>query len=689
MQVKMRGQYHAQNWGLFRWNSHLAPKFTNCKIHHNKAFGWGGGIRLSAIGTAQSLVSPVFENVLIYADSSQTGGAISYEQSVGYINATFINCTVANNPGSSDLVMQSYGDPGGLTFKNSIFHDVEIYATDTIACFNSNFDIDDTSYCAGSNNVYGDPTYINMAGGDYRPGCSSQAVNGGNNAYTTQIIDLAGVTRIIGLAVDMGAYETNYPAGPTVTANANYLAVCDPGTTNLILFGTGANTYAWTPGAFNSVTDSVPTDLYVTTTYTVTGYDLNMCSDTASITIIYASLPTATAPADYNICATDSVLLQGTASGGTAPYAYEWRDGSTNIVATDNNSYVTLNSYEYFYMYVTDANGCQANDLVEVYVTASANITGTAYVNATPLIYGNAYLFRMNVVNLVFDTVATYPIAGGTYDFGPMPFGNYVLKIDPDTSWHPEAVPTYYGGGFQWDSAMVITHSCLSPFTADVYLNTLLGGTGTGKITGHLIEAQGFGTRVAIAGNNQIMVPGGPLKGVDIKLGKNPGGGIQSRTMSDNTGFYSFDSLPDDTYRIYVDIPGLSMDSFYIVTINSSIDTLVNLDYYADSNSVYPSLPVSVGLHQYASSSTSSFEMYPNPTKHITNLVFTSEKQNRAEVRIVDVTGKVVMNLALTNLPKGKHEYQLNFDNQHLQSGIYFVELLNENGRQTKKLIIE
>ena len=23
MQVKMRGQYHAQNWGLFRWNIHL------------------------------------------------------------------------------------------------------------------------------------------------------------------------------------------------------------------------------------------------------------------------------------------------------------------------------------------------------------------------------------------------------------------------------------------------------------------------------------------------------------------------------------------------------------------------------------------------------------------------------------------------------------------------------------------
>jgi len=194
---------------------------------------------------------------------------------------------------------------------------------------------------------------------------------------------------------------------------------------------------------------------------------------------------------------------------------------------------------------------------------------------------------------------------------------------------------------------------------------------------------------VGNVGNNHTMAPGGPLKGVDVKLGKNPGGGIQARTMSDTTGTYTFDSIPDDTYRIYVDIPGLGMDSFYVVTVNSIADTVVNLDYYADDNSVYPILPTGVGLHQYASVSNATFGMYPNPAKTYTSLVFSSEKQNHATVRVIDITGKQVMNIAITNLPKGKHEYQLNFTNQQLESGVYFVELMNENGKQVKKLIVE
>ena len=47
---------------------------------------------------------------------------------------------------------------------------------------------------------------------------------------------------------------------------------------------------------------------------------------------------------------------------------------------------------------------------------------------------------------------------------------------------------------------------------------------------------------------------GAPLKGVDVKLGKNPGGGVASRT-TDGMGRFNFGVLPRGSYRITLSLP--------------------------------------------------------------------------------------------------------------------------------------
>lgn len=47
---------------------------------------------------------------------------------------------------------------------------------------------------------------------------------------------------------------------------------------------------------------------------------------------------------------------------------------------------------------------------------------------------------------------------------------------------------------------------------------------------------------------------GAPLKGVDVKLGKNPGGMIAKRT-TDASGGFDFGVLPKGDYRIIVSLP--------------------------------------------------------------------------------------------------------------------------------------
>ena len=51
-----------------------------------------------------------------------------------------------------------------------------------------------------------------------------------------------------------------------------------------------------------------------------------------------------------------------------------------------------------------------------------------------------------------------------------------------------------------------------------------------------------------------VSLGGAPLKGVDVKLGKNPGGGAAART-SDGSGSFDFGVLPKGNYRITLVLP--------------------------------------------------------------------------------------------------------------------------------------
>lgn len=924
---------HGGGVSVYSWyiaNGYISPQFISCKIHHNKAFGWGGGVQVGAYGS-NAYCSPKFENVLLYADSSQTGGAIASEHANGgRADALFNNCTVANNPATYDVVYQSYGTPGSLTFNNCNLYGEMVYSSYVVSGNNNNVYAGNVAGWSGSGIINVDPLYMNAGANDFRLSCLSPSINAGNNTYSTQLYDLNGNPRVSQSLVDLGAYETNYTP-PVVVAHASSIDICDA--QSVTLYGTGANTYAWdnsvidsmlfsptvttmysvtgtdangctasdnitvtvhaapiitanssAPGVCagnqvlvygtgglsyvwdNGVSDSIPFSPLVTTTYNVSGTDtygcigianinitvesstgftagpdvnvcrtgtpyitltgannggnafnwstlgsgswgnfatmtpdyylsgadasgssvpivleiyhtycasetdtmmiymqdptsayagtdMDVCSDNTSgvpitggassfnsvnwstsgtgtfvpnqvslsttyllsaadilagsVTLVFYStalnpacpndtdmmvinvrpVPSVSLPADFVICETDSIQLTGSITGGTPPFMYNWSNGGT--ISTANNEYYFPVATSNINLSVGDTYGCSASDTMLVTIDASEMLSGTIHAGASVLSDGVMYVLKFIPQQLAFDTVFVYPFSAGTgtYSFPSFPFGNYLIKIVPDTTLFPNLLPTYYGDAFQWDSATVITHNCTNPFVADINMIALLGGTGTGTISGFVKEGNGFGTRMT-PGHDEVFAPGGPLKGVDIKLGKNPGGGIQARTMSDSLGHYVFSDLPDDSYRIYVDIPGLPMDSFYVVNIDAAVDSVVNLDYYADSNSVFPIMNTNVGIHAYKFTA-SNFEVYPNPAHNNTSVKFELQSEHTASIRLMDITGKQVMNIQLNKLPKGRHEYQLNFANQQLSSGVYFIQVMSDSGMQVKKLIVE
>ncbi len=272
-------------------------------------------------------------------------------------------------------------------------------------------------------------------------------------------------------------------------------------------------------------------------------------------------------------------------SGGTGALTYLWSSGGTSSI---ENS-LTAGTYT---IIVTDVNGCSASDLATINETTSTDLYGEITATTLNISNGLVFAFKSQPSTNGIDTVAITSIIAGTpnrYNFSGLLANDYLIKVVPNTVTYPTAVPTYYGKEFQWDSSIVVTHGCAQNDTADIEVIEIIPATGTGFISGYVLEGPGFGTARFGPGvtPNVPFAPGGPLKGVDVKLGKNPGGGIQARVMTDSTGYYSFDSLPLEGYKIYVDIPNLPMDSTRAVDLGNGDTISVQNNYFADSVYIY------------------------------------------------------------------------------------------------------
>ncbi len=147
-----------------------------------------------------------------------------------------------------------------------------------------------------------------------------------------------------------------------VAANGGITTVCV--NSNVSLLATGATSYSWTgPNSF-SANVSNPTIINTTTSsegwYVVEGTDSEGCSSKDSLRISIVSFVSAQAAiSDSLICPGESVNLYG--SGGIS---YVWT-GPMSFYSTNQNT--TLSSLDYgnsgyYYLTVTDDNGCQGYD---------------------------------------------------------------------------------------------------------------------------------------------------------------------------------------------------------------------------------------------------------------------------------------------------------------------------------------
>ncbi len=134
--------------------------------------------------------------------------------------------------------------------------------------------------------------------------------------------------------------------------------------------GTGPYTYSWSPSAgLSDATLAQPqASPLATSTYTLTVTDAQGCTANDDAVVTVHDLPLATAGQDEETCFGGSVTLDGSASGGTAPYAYAWNPVTGLSDATLAQPTATPAASTTYSLVVTDAHGCSASDAVLVTV---------------------------------------------------------------------------------------------------------------------------------------------------------------------------------------------------------------------------------------------------------------------------------------------------------------------------------
>ncbi|MBL0331052.1 MAG: T9SS type A sorting domain-containing protein [Bacteroidetes bacterium] len=413
------------------------------------------------------------------------------------------------------------------------------------------------------------------------------------------------------------------------------------------------------------------------------------CVDSTTTTITVYPIPNSNPTSNQPYCYGTEVTLFDTISGGTGPYSVHWHD-ELGFSATGVSIVVTALTNFDVYATVTDANGCESNGVLSGFtVTPSTDLFGHVSYSGGNVTSGNAVAFRFKSGYSYFDTIQVAPLnASGDYLFTALNSDSLLIKVFADTLAYPLLNPTYYGNEWAWDSATVFIHGCSVNDTANITMIEELGvGSGIGMITGTIIEGVGFGSLMMASGD--VRLPGEPIPGIDVKLGKNPGGAMVTSGSTNGSGVYTFTGVDFNTageyYTVYVDIPGLGRDSSYSVTVDATNNQFYNLDYYVDSTTIYI-VGSTVGITNPEMAAENKFSVFPNPSKGTATIEYTIENDSDVQLEIYNVLGVKISSLVNSTKKSGTYKYTTS--NLNLSSGIYFISLRANNKIGTQRLII-
>ncbi len=247
-----------------------------------------------------------------------------------------------------------------------------------------------TTFCAG-----GSVTLTASAASSYAwpTGATTQSIvvnTSGNYSVT--------VTNASGCSVSSAPTAVTVNANPAATITASGPAtLCAGG--SVTLTASSGSSYLWSNG---TTTPSIIVS--AAGNYSVTVTNAAGCQTTSTpIAVTSSTLSVTTSASATTICDGQAAFLTAHATGGTAPYSYQWSNGAGVIAGATAPSY-TATVFQGYYVTVTDSLGCTVSSVQQPLI-----------INVNPTPAGVIYYSPDYFCSGAAKTITGLPMPGMTY----------------------------------------------------------------------------------------------------------------------------------------------------------------------------------------------------------------------------------------------------------------------------------
>ena len=310
-------------------------------------------------------------------------------------------------------------------------------------------------------------------------------------------------------------------------------------------------------------------------------------------------------------------------------------------------------------------------DLIRYSPAAGSVVQGYVYDPEGHSLYpGELTLYRLNNNAAATPVSTIVPRDDGSYVFHDIPPGNYLMYLVSE--YYPNTIGTYYKDAVFWNEADTLSLDGDTLSNINLTLleliaqldgqDTLMGNVSYGIIDG---------------GKSITSVTGEPVKKVKvilIKKDKASDNNIVAWVYTDDQGNFVFENVPDGTYTLIVDIPGLPMASTYTVTVKGN--NITGLDFIVTGKEILIAIPIGISP---AAAPVEKIKIWPVPTTGTVSLQ--TGKMTGGTLTLLNLQGEVLMTHTIDRP-------LMTLDMSDLPDGLYYLRAVKDHHTALAKLII-